>query len=236
MLVIFILSVLLLYSCYSELGFLTSIGFEYKFKDILNGKPFYESDNLRNTLYSCRVKDGLFGELSELNGNNFTYSPYWISINRWLMAVILIAIFILIINRILVKNNKMPEYIIQIPVYFFIFLSILIYYLTSFFCGKMIFTWEGSSHFRFFITAGFALFAFVYSLVKYFLSDEKKKSHIIYLYIFGEIIIILATTVLWYKPYSIWKDYSKNYGLYAQESHEVRLDLEKYFKLLNQKA
>ena len=82
MLVIFILSVLLLYSCYSELGFLTSIGFEYKFKDILNGKPFYESDNLRNTLYSCRVKDGLFGELSELNGKNFTYSPYWISINR----------------------------------------------------------------------------------------------------------------------------------------------------------
>lgn len=49
------------------------------------------------------IRDGLFGELTTQiqDGNDlidFTFAPFWVDVNRWLMAMLLIAMILLGIN------------------------------------------------------------------------------------------------------------------------------------------
>ena len=134
MIIISIFALLFLFINYDSLGTLVNPGFVSLYDQYLFRKPFYNSEWILRYLEKQQIHDRLFGELTtQVQGTSspiaFTFAPFWVYVDRWLMAMFFIAMILLVINRILVLIKVLPEYIADIPVYSMIILSIAGYYL-----------------------------------------------------------------------------------------------------------
>ena len=164
------IEIFLLILSYLKLGYLINPGFVSVYDEFFYRAPFTNSDYVLKVLKENGICDGLFGELTTeytSKGSNypFTYAEFWVAENRWLMAMLFIAILLLIINRGLVIIKKMPEYISDIPVYICVILSIGAYYLTVMCFGKYTIE-KNNAHNSFLFLAIFSLFAIFFGLYK----------------------------------------------------------------------
>ena len=253
MIALTIIAIILFLVCYSDLGYLTNIGFHSYLDGVLYRTPFKETEGIRKILVDSMIKDGLFGEL-HTEGKHVTklvYSPFWVAINRWLMAALLIIVGFIIINMILTAKEKMPKYIGNIHLYLCAILAIAGYYLTVIYCGR--YEIVDGTHGRYIMAAGFAAFMIILGIVVHCLTYKKERGYNDYLLaqagitegeieakhkknavfvgfvMFAEVLIVALTLIMWYKPYSIAENYAVNYGVYETEEHPLRVDLEEGF-------
>ena len=136
-------AILFLIFIYIQLSDLLNPGFVSVFDQYLFREQFYNSSYIVEFLKKRNIRDGLFGPLTTevLCYNDtlgFTYSPFWVAVNRWLLAILLIAMILLTVNRVLVILKKMPEYIADIPVYAMVIFSIGGYYLSVITLGRYV--------------------------------------------------------------------------------------------------
>ena len=247
--------IILLLACYGELGYLTNIGFNSHYDDLMFRQSFEESLGLRDYLEKNDIKDGLFGELSYLKTFEYRgyYSTFWVSINRWLMTAILIIVVFLIINRILAIKGKTHSHLVDIPLCICSIVAIVGYYHTCIYCGKYETVSKGNPHGLFYTTCGVAVITIIFGVLRHIVTKRdreykeysqasiagqdldnlpvvhKKRNGITVLIMLVETIIFALTFIVWYKPYRITQEYSSCYGVYDIEEHPLRLDLESEF-------
>ena len=134
MIFITIMAIVLIMHNYGRLAYLINPGFTSDYAIYFVREPFLSSNFLKGILEDNRIRVGLFGDaVTEVSGKtgrtDLTYSPFWVDMDRWLMAIFFIAIILLLVNRILIKLKKMPEYVADIAIYLVVILSIGGYYL-----------------------------------------------------------------------------------------------------------
>ena len=250
MIFVTMVALLLLIQNYVRLGRLINPGFFSLYDLYYYRRPFVNDDYYISGLKNQNIRDGLFGELTtEIQGYSgplgFTYAPFWVAVNRWLMAALLIAMILLIINRIFVLAKLLPEYLADIPVYAMTILSIGGYYLSVKVLGK--FTPEKAGfHATIILLVIFFIFAIALGIFlkktfdgHIFIKDksekddaEKKKRK--KKFIFATIVVIVQALLFIILPskfmidaVKVSQEYKPNYGCFKPEKMKVRYDLEK---------
>ena len=245
--------ILILFQNYEYLGKLLNPGFTSLYDKYIYRAPFVNNEYYINLLKNENIRDGLFGELTtELQGYSgpveFTYAPFWVAVNRWLMAILLIAIILLVINRILVLVKILPEYIADIPVYGMTILSVCGYYLSVKVLGDFS-PVKAGFHAASIVLVLFSVFAIAIAIgimrkrsvdgsnnvskdksEKNEEEDKKRKKKLIIA------TIVLAVQVLLFiilpskfmiDAFKINQEYKAYYGSFNPEKIKVRYDLEK---------
>ena len=237
-----LIAFLLLYNIYFSLAKLLNPGFvsvydKYLFRSPFYNDPYYVGDYLEKQ----NIRTGLFGKLTtEVQGISdtieFTYSPFWVAVNRWLMVILLIAIIMLAINRVLIALKKLPEYIADIPVYAMVILSIGGYYLSVKVLGGYT-PVNDRFHLGILLLVIFSVFVIVFGIIrkksadKWNGSEEKKKSK--KMMTFMTVVVIAQVLLFLIVPgkfmldaIKVYKDYKPIYGSYNPEKKKIRRDLE----------
>ena len=244
MIIIAMIAILILVQNYTRLGTLLNPGFVSVYDKYMFRRPFVNDEWKLVYLKNAKIRDGLFGELTtEVQGNSgpldFTYSPFWVDVNRWLMAMLLIAIILLIINRIIVLIKKMPEYIADIPVYAMIIFSIVGYYLSVKVLGGYV-PEKAGFHATILVLLLFSVFAIVFAIFRKKSVDSEnkeseKKKNSKGRKIFTTIVVIVEVLLFLILPsrfmidaIKLSNDYKVNYaGSFKPNKVKVRYDLEK---------
>ena len=235
--------ILLLTFTYLRLENLLNPGFASVYDLYLFRKPFTNYNWIVEYLERQNVRDGLFKELTtEVQGNSspikFTFAPFWVDMDRWLMAILLVAVILLIINRILVLMKILPKHIADIPVYVMIILSIAVYYLSVKILGGYV---PQKSDFHLYIIGLIILsvFAIVFGIFQKraadrFNNDPEKENKTRKMLISSTIVITIQVLLFIILPggfmtdaIRISNDYKPNYGSFDPYKVKVRYDLEK---------
>ena len=242
MIVITIISILLLSFNYDRVADLLHPGFVSLYDRYLFREEFVNSDYILKKLANQYIKDGLFGEITtQIKGMSgpidFTFAPFWVYVNRWLMAVLLIAIILLVINRVLIAMKLLPEYIADIPVYVMIILFTGGYYLAV----KVLGGYEpqnGVFHISALVLVIFCVFAIIFGIIKKISIDrknndpekEKPKKKMILAAVFvivQALLFIILPGRFMIDAIRLSNDYKSNLGSFDPYKMTVRYDLEK---------
>ena len=235
-------AILFLIFIYIQLSDLLNPGFVSVFDQYLFREPFYNSSYIVNFLEKRNIRDGLFGPLTTevLCFNDtlkFTYSPFWVAVDRWLLAILLIAMILLAVNRVLVLMKKMPEYIADIPVYAMVILSIGGYYLSVITLGRYV-PEKASFHTYVLLLIIFAVSVIVFGIFRKKSVDkvndpedkEKRKKKMTFMTIVAIVQVLLFLIVpckFMIDAIKVSNDYKPNYGSFNPQKMKVRYDLEK---------
>lgn len=198
----------------------------------IESKKIYESSSLVDVLLGrVEVKSGEF----------------WVSINRWMMMVMMIAIVALIVNRILIIKKMIPEYKADIFVYAGVIEGMVIYLLTPvlFVRYEMKYLFVSPAGISFIVLISYCFTVIVichYSYKKEKAYDnlvhpdkektekdiveEEKKNKVLKRVAITGIVLFEITLAMWFKAFVICMDYSDHYGNYEKEDHTPRADLE----------
>ena len=181
------------------------------------------------SFYDTIMNRAFFVDPSTLDRAHSEGKLFFISLmNSWLTLVLSVAAVIIIINYFMVRFKATLQHVTEITVCLCVSLSIALYYY-AFLVEARYELVMSSAHIGYFVTAGLSLVIAVFKIIL-LVRDHKgvKKT----LLIFPAFVLLLFVELFFFcgfKGYRMCKEYSVNYGLYGQEEHVLRTDLEESF-------
>ena len=148
--------------------------------------------------------------------------------HNWLIFVLFAAFVFILINHFLLLIKVALRHITEAIVGFCIFLSFAYYYYAYIRLARYEIVMS-DTHIIYFVTAGLSLLIAVFKIIL-LIRDHKgvKKGHLVF-----PALVLSAFGVMFFsygiKGYGICKEYNVNYGIYGQEEHVLRTDLEDAF-------
>ena len=242
MIVFSIISIIIFLYFFRFFGCCLNPGFDSIYDDLLVREAFEHPVGFggERLFKSTSLMDVLLGRVEIQSGE------FWVSINRWMMLVMVLAIAALIVNRILVIKKMIPEYKADIFIYLGVLEAVVIYLLTPLLFAK----YEVKYFFVSITGISFAVlicYCFTMIAICHF-SHEKEKAYNDLVHPEKEkteanvvkeekriktlkrvgitgIVLFELTLLFWFKSFMICMNYKENYGSYEQVNHTDKMYL-----------
>lgn len=202
-------------------------GFESIYDIGMNREPFCDSrllnDYLTNHFFSIKTF-------------KFTLptGSFWTQIDGWMELVMIEVIILIIVCLFLTKKELIRDCISFVPVYAAVPVSFGIYYFTCIRYGRYEIVMN-AIHKKFFFAIIVSVIMIIMCVLCYIKQmkgtdkskEEFRKQRKGTLIFVGVVITSWAAILpIWFEAYKICREYSVNYGLYGELSHELRADIQ----------